>query len=113
MHPTTILALLSLAAPGLSAPTVAKQSPALVVARTPERPADYCKTTNQDAYCCDEGDILRSLLGLNPNIKCALSLGSPCGENANVYCCNAGKTTVCSSVLGVCSLLDIVGETAC
>lgn len=109
MHPTTILALLSLAGPGLSAPT--EQSPALVVARTPERPADYCKTTNQDAYCCDEGDLLKNLLGLN--IKCALSLGSPCGENANVYCCNAGQTTVCSSVLGVCSLLDIVGETAC
>ena len=95
MHPTTILALLSLAAPGLSTPT--EHLPTLVVARTPERPADYCKTTNQDAYCCDEGDILKNLLGLN--IKCALSLGSPCGENANVYCCNAGQTTVCYSVL--------------
>lgn len=111
MHPTTILALLSLAAPGLSAPTVAEQSPALVVARTPERPADYCKTTNQDAYCCKEVKPLKNLLGLN--LQCALSLGSPCGNNANVYCCNAGQTTVCSSVLGVCSLLDIVGETAC
>lgn len=100
MHPTTILTLLSLAAPGLSAPT--EQSPALLVARTPEGPADYCKTTNQDAYCCDKADVLTNLLNLN--IKCALSLGSPCGENANVYCCNAGQTTVCCSVPTWCCL---------
>ncbi|KAK0740049.1 hypothetical protein B0T18DRAFT_392947 [Schizothecium vesticola] len=110
MHPTTILALLSLAAPGLSAPT--ELSPgALVVARTPERPADYCKTTNQDAYCCDEGDILRNLLGLN--IKCALSLGSPCGENANVYCCNAGQTKstglINLNILTGCSVVNLLG----
>jgi hypothetical protein len=111
MHPITILALLSLAAPGLTAPT--EQSPgALVVARTPSSPADYCKTTDQDAYCCRKDDPRPNLLDLL-NIRCALNLGSPCGENANVYCCNAGQTTVCSSGLGVCHLMQIWERMAC
>lgn len=109
MHSTTILTFLTLAATGFTAPT--EQSPALVVVRTPEGPADYCKTTNQDAYCCDEGDIITSLLGLD--IKCALSLGSPCGENANVYCCNAGPTTVCCSAVAGCCLTKCWEEMAC